>query len=272
MTHEEYTINVEGSLKGAKLVTYIKDPSEKFRSNVHPLILICPGGGYGYTSDREAEPMAFAFLAMGYHAAVLRYSCAPAEYPTQLLELAQSVALVKDYADEWGVSQIVVIGFSAGAHVAASLGTSWNDIMLADKLKRDNQDFKVDGMMLCYPVITSGEFAHRGSFNNLLGSRANDPEWLDKVSIEKHITSDMPECFVWHTYTDKSVPCENSLMLVSALRRAGVPCEYHLYPVGEHGLGLANITTAMADEKSIQPECQGWIELARTWLEKRFPQ
>ena len=88
MIYHTFEMHQEGSLPGAHLVTYIQEYSDAMAINDRPLILLCPGGGYTRTSDREAEPMALKFLAMGYHAAVLRYSCAPAEYPTSLKELA----------------------------------------------------------------------------------------------------------------------------------------------------------------------------------------
>ena len=103
MLTEVFSIQVEGSLPGAKLCTYIMDTNEELLIQKRPLILLCPGGGYTHTSDREAEPIAMRFLAMGYHVAILRDACAPAVYPTALLELAQAMKLIHDYADEWKV-------------------------------------------------------------------------------------------------------------------------------------------------------------------------
>ena len=124
MIHNTYPLKVEGSLEYARLVTYIQEDSDAMLIDKRPLVLVCPGGGYGRTSDREAESMALQFLAMGYHAAVLRYSCAPAKYPTALLELASSMALIRKNAEAWHIDtdKIVVQGCSAGGHLAASLG------------------------------------------------------------------------------------------------------------------------------------------------------
>ena len=100
MIYNTFEMHQEGSLPGAHLVTYIQEYSDAMAINDRPLILLCPGGGYTRTSDREAEPMALKFLAMGYHAAVLRYSCAPAEYPTSLKELAYSIKFLREHADQ----------------------------------------------------------------------------------------------------------------------------------------------------------------------------
>lgn len=271
MIHNTYEMQVSGSLPGAKLVTYIQDYSANMGVEKRPLVLICPGGGYSRTSDRESEPIALAFLAMGYHAAVLRYSCAPAQFPTSLLELASAISLVRSKAEEWHVDtdKVVVQGSSAGGHLAASLGVFWKEDFVAQGIacKLDNKEIlRPNGMILCYPVITSGEFAHRDSFHCLLGDR--EQELADKVSLEKQVNTDTPKTFIWHTATDQSVPVENSLLLVSALRKKGISTEFHMYPKGGHGLALANWQTATTDGGSVQEECQSWITLAHTWLEQ----
>ena len=175
MKNETYKIELPGSQPYAKLVTYIQDDSAEIGIASRPLVLVCPGGGYEFTSDREAEPLALQFLAMGYHAAVLRYSVAPAVFPMSLCELAWSVGLVREHAEEWHVNpeQIIVLGCSAGGHLVASLGVFWNRDFLAKALGAEGGDrrhWRPDGLILCYPVITSGEYAHRGSFENLIGT------------------------------------------------------------------------------------------------------
>lgn len=275
MLHETFPIQVEGSLPDTRLVTYILDHAANIKIDARPLVLICPGGGYQYTSDREAEIFAMQFLAMGYHAAVLRYSCAPARYPVALTELAASILLIRENAEKWHVNpkQIIVQGCSAGGHLAASMGVFWQESFLAEALglSADKQEcLRPDGMILCYPVITSGEFTHRGSIENLLGDR--EVELAEKLSLENQVTDKTPPTFIWHTFTDGSVPVENSLMFVSALRRAGVSTEFHMYPCGGHGLGLANRLSMAANGGGVQEECTSWISLAHTWIESRYVQ
>lgn len=273
MIHTTYQLQVQGSMPDARLITYIQDYSDAMAIQQRPLVLICPGGGYTRTSDREAEPVALKFLAMGYHVAVLRYSCSPAKYPTALLELASSMALIRGSAEEWHIDpdRIIVQGCSAGGHLAASLGMFWDEDFLAEGIGLEGPDHELlrpNGMMLCYPVITSGEFAHRGSFENLLGDRQT--ELGEKMSLEKQVSSKTPPTFIWHTFTDQAVPVENSLLLVSALRKAGVSTEFHMYPRGEHGLALADRLTQTNDGRAVQEECSSWIELAHIWTEKLF--
>lgn len=270
MRKEVYPVRMEGSMPYAELTLYLHDYYEEIAIETRPLVLVCPGGAYAFTSEREGDPLAMKFLAMGYHAAVLRYSCAPAVYPTALTELAYSIALIRKNAADWHVNpeQVMVLGCSAGGHLAASIGVFWKEEFLARGLglKREEQRLlRPDGMILCYPVITSGEFAHRGSFENLLGSR--EAELSAKMSLENQVDKDTPPAFIWHTYEDGAVPVENSLLLVAALRRAGVPAEFHMYPKGNHGLALADRLTQNQGGNAIQPECSSWIGLAHTWIE-----
>ena len=148
------------------------------------------------------------------------------------------------------------------------MGVFWKEEFLAGALgirKEEQKLIRPDGMILCYPVITSGEFAHRGSFQNLLGARQE--ELSAKMSLENQVDKDTPPAFIWHTYEDGAVPAENSLLFVTALRRAGVPAEFHMYPKGSHGLALANRLTQNQDGNAAQPECTSWVGLAHTWIE-----
>lgn len=256
--------------QGAYLDTYFLADSPELKAGAcRPAVVVCPGGGYAYTSDREAEPIALALCARGFHACVLRYPCAPARFPAALCALAEAVAWVRAGAAENHVDprQISVCGFSAGGHLAGSLGVFWNAPFLAAETGLVPQDMRPDKMVLCYPVITGGEFAHKGSFDNLLGADA-DAARRAEVSLEQHVTQDTPPAFLWHTYTDPGVPVENTMLFAMALRRAGVPFESHIYSVGGHGLSLANELTENTAGAGVQAECTGWVELAAGWLRR----
>ncbi len=281
MIYNTYQIAQEGSQPYAKLTIYIQDHSEEIAIADRPLVLVCPGGGYEWTSEREGEPLAMQFLAMGYHAAVLKYSCAPAIFPTALAELAYCIRLIRQNAAAWHVNpkQIIVLGCSAGGHLAASLGVFWEKDFLAEALGYEEADrtiFRPDGMILCYPVITSGEYAHRGSFDKLLGGQEEalseklGMPALELVSLEKQAGAGTPQVFIWHTFTDGAVPVENSLLFVSALRRAGVQTEFHMYPCGGHGLSLASRLTLDRAGSALQEECTSWISMAHTWIEHQY--
>jgi len=271
MIYKEFEIKENGSLEGAKLTVYIQEPSESLFIKERPLILLCPGGGYSYTSDREAEPLALAFLAKGYHTAILRYSCHPATYPTALLELGRSVLIIREHASEWHVKEdsIVIQGCSAGGHLAASFCCMWNESFMAEGLGVSSKEaLRPNGLILCYPVITSGEFAHRDSFVKLLGDRYD--ELIDEVSLENRVSDSVPRTFMWHTFTDQAVPAENSLLFATALRKAGVSTELHIFPEGCHGLALASRLTLSMQEKELAPACEPWIDMAGRWMEYYF--
>lgn len=277
MLHETFELREEGSRADARLEIYIQEYSQSVAIQERLMVLLCPGGGYGYTSDREAEPIALQFLSMGYHAAVLRYSCAPARYPTALLELARSVLLIREHAVQWHVDtdRLVIQGCSAGGHLAACYAMFWNRQWLREKAGVADRDpdhrlLRPNGLLLCYPVITSGEFAHRGSFENLTGDLPDRERLLQELSLEYQVNADVPPVFIWHTFEDQAVPVENALLMVSALRRAGISTEFHMYPQGGHGLALATALTQTSDGRCVQPQCAGWIELAHTWLEGIF--
>lgn len=271
MLHKTIRLQVKGAdTKGHQptLVTYILDCSDSVnQGKTRPAVLICPGGGYARTSVREAEPVAIQMNAMGFHAFILYYSCAPAIFPTPQLEAAAAMALIKEQAAEWKITadKIIIAGFSAGGHLAASIGTFWNQEFLYRTLEVEPEQIRPDGLLLCYPVITSGEYAHRGSFENLLGERYS--ELLEKTSLEKQVTADTPKTFLWHTYEDGSVPLENTLLFAGALRKHQVPMEMHIYPRGGHGIALANEETqSMEGGNTIVPEAQNWIKMAGRWI------
>ena len=271
MIHKKIEIKAHGMEAVGNLYTYFLDSSSEMRPNEkRPVILMCPGGGYEMTSDREAEPMAMQFLAMGYHVAILRYSVCPVRYPAALLQVAESVLYLKEHADEYHIDpeKIVVQGCSAGGHLAANYGIAWNSPFLTKLMGMENDPERlcVAGLLLCYPVITSGEKAHEESFRNLLGEQYEEKK--EELSLENQVTPDTPPTFLWHTATDETVPVENSLYFFQACLQQGVSAELHIYPVGGHGLSLANEETCRANGIGVQKECQSWIGLAQTWLEE----
>ena len=273
MIHKKIEIKARGMEAVGNLYTYFLDSSIEMRPNEkRPVILMCPGGGYEMTSDREAEPMAMQFLAMGYHVAILRYSVCPVRYPAALLQVAESVLYLKEHADEYHIDpeKIVVQGCSAGGHLAANYGIAWNSPFLTKRMGMENDPERlcVAGLLLCYPVITSGEKAHEESFRNLLGEQYEEKK--EELSLENQVTPDTPPTFLWHTATDETVPVENSLYFFQACLQQGVSAELHIYPVGGHGLSLANEETCHANGIGVQKECQSWINLAQTWLEGLF--
>lgn len=266
MLYQEIKITVEG--QEATLTTYLLNNTTEIDDNrTRPLVVLCPGGGYRFVSEREAEPVAIQLNAMGIHVAILRYTIYPAKFPTALTQLAKSVAYVREHAKEWNVKsdRIAVMGFSAGGHLAASMGTLWHEPFLEEIMQQPKENYKPNGLLLSYPVITSGEYAHRESFVALLQDRYD--ELVERMSLEKRVTEFTPPTFLWHTFEDELVPIENTLLFSQALNEKKIPFELHVFPKGEHGLSLANEETRSARNKGLLPtQCQSWISMAGAWI------
>jgi acetyl esterase/lipase len=262
------TIYILDNQHTATLTTYLLDNTwEIDRDRTRPMVIICPGGGYRFVSEREAEPVAIQLNAMGFHASILRYTIFPAKFPTAITQLAKSVAYVRGHAKEWNVQndRIIVAGFSAGGHLAASLGVLWHEKFLQDILQMPKENYQPNGMLLSYPVITSGNYAHRDSFVALLQEKYD--ELIDMMSLEKQITEFTPPAFLWHTFEDETVPIENVLLFTQAMNEKKIPFELHIYPKGQHGLSLATEETrSLYDHGPLQTTCQNWITMAGTWI------
>ena len=214
---------------GGTLTVYLRDCCERMPNVLdRPLVLVVPGGGYTHVSAREGDPVALQFAAAGYHTAVLDYAiCEKAKDYMPLRQLAEAIGLVRQHAAQWHIlpEKIAVCGFSAGGHLALSGAVL--DIPGEAAQPRPN------AVILGYPVVTAGQYAHRGSFVQLAGSA--DPAAQQVFGLEDKITPQTPPVFVWTTMEDATVPVENTLMLVNALHRAGVPCEAHLFEKGAGG-------------------------------------
>lgn len=264
--HEIIPMDLPGSQPYAALYTYFLGTSPEMDKGPVPCVIVCPGGGYEFTSDREAEIIAYQFMAKGISTCVLRYSVKPAVYPTALLELAKSVLTVKKIGPRYGVDpdRIFTIGFSAGGHLVASFGNFWTRPFISEALGCQSPDLKIRGQMLGYPVITSGPYAHVGSFKALLGDRYQ--ELKDSMSLENSVSKTTPPTFIWATQSDDAVPVQNSLMFVDALEKAGVICEFHMYPFGVHGLSLGTANVAVRPDMEV-PHIQGWIRQAAEFID-----
>ncbi|MBB6215324.1 acetyl esterase/lipase [Anaerosolibacter carboniphilus] len=229
--------------------------------NAKGAIIICPGGGYQFLSPRESEPVADAFCSAGWQAFVLRYSVGENLGKKPLKELAWAVREVRIRAAEMGFEgkPVIVCGFSAGGHLAASLGVHWND----DTTFGPMTIHRPDGLILCYPVITTGKYGHKESIEALAGK--NDASYF---SLEHFISEHTPPTFLWHTMNDETVPVQNVILFAQGLATYGIPAEVHLYPNGVHGLSLA--TEAVAEpEKGRLPDnhVAGWFEQCIQWLD-----
>lgn len=233
-------------------------------------VVICPGGGYEYTSVREAEPVALRLAGQGIAAAVVDYSTNGPRYPMQVLQVLAAVTYLRRNSTDLHIDpeKIAVMGFSAGGHAACSAGVFWQEDFAEKALGIAHGEDMPNGMILCYPVITSGEFAHRGSFDALIGKEP-PVDLLEKVSLEKQVTENTPQAFLWHTAEDGLVPAENSLLLAMALREKGIPLEMHIYPKGHHGMSLCDETVDRPENVTDGAKyCSEWFSRCVRWIKE----
>lgn len=253
--------------KDPKLTVYATDNLSEMQwdNKLHPAILVCPGGGYGYTSAREAEPIAMKFLPEGYHVFVLDYSCAPHCFPTQLIEVAAAMELIHKNAAAWHVDseRIAIMGFSAGGHLAAHYSNCF-DIPQVRAFFPDSKP--VAASVLCYPVITADpNYRHEGTIINVSGHTHITAEDIVNFSMEKTVSDKTPPAFIWHTSEDVCVPVMNSVLYAQALAAQKKPFALHIYTYGHHGLSTADETACRALDEA-QKATHNWLRDAMDWL------
>lgn len=276
------TIELQEGLSEATLTAYIQeqyDNNATFHKN--PAIIICPGGAYlGYT-EKEAEPVALRFLLEGFNAFVLRYSVgAMARFPAPLIDTARAVMLIRENTGKWNIDsdRIYLCGFSAGGHVAATYAATWHEGYLSEALNASNESIRPNGLILGYPILDILRFAERNMEKNreikpllemmlssVFGSPKPDIKLTDKWNCLNRITSYMPMTFMWMTAEDELVDAVEGLDFIKALTSNGVPCEFHYFEKGRHGMSLwAQSEGAVGTNKT--DSIHDWFYLAVKWL------
>lgn len=220
-------------------------------------VIVCPGGGYSHKAAHEGEPIALWLNSIGLSAFVLNYRVAPYKHPYPLKDAQRAIRYVRYNASEWNINpnQIGILGFSAGGHLASTAGTHFDEGDTNAQDPIDTVSSRPDAMVLCYPVISFGEYGHKGSMVNLLGEKP-DEALKYSLSNENSVSNNTPPAFLWHTADDQSVNVENSLMFSSSLKKHEVPFELHVFPHGRHGLGLAQEL----------PDVSMWTALCEKWF------
>jgi acetyl esterase/lipase len=212
-------------------------------------VIVCPGGSYvNLSMDKEGAQVALWLNSLGVTAFVLKYRLGPKyHHPIELGDAQRAIRTVRTEAGQYHLQpdRIGIMGFSAGGHLASTAGTHFDAGNPAAADPIDRAGSRPDFLVLCYPVISFGEFAHRGSKRMLLGDDP-DPKLVENLSNELQVTAQTPPTFLFHTTTDATVPVENSVLFYSALRKAGVPAELHIYERGPHGVGLAQTDEALS--------------------------
>ena len=251
--------------ENAFLEAYISDKTSDFVRNA---ILIIPGGGYAEVcSDREGEPIAQAFIPYGYNAFVLHYSVGKEPFPSHLIQASKAIKYIKDNAEHYNITpkKVFVVGFSAGGHLAASLGTMWHKEEIYKEIDMPKGYNRPAGMMLIYPVITAKY--HELSFKNLLMDGYDSDEKRHISNIENYVDENSSPAYILHTSNDEIVDVRNSLALANTLADKGIKFELHIYPDAPHGVALGNEITKCGVEKWCNPAISKWIENATVWAE-----
>jgi acetyl esterase/lipase len=225
-------------------------------------VIICPGGGYKhYAYDISGFQIAKWFNTMGITAFVLnaRFPHSPdliERHSAPLQDAQRALRIIRKDAATWEINtkKIGIIGFSAGGHLASTLGTHTKDVSkINDPL--DTVSFRPDFMMLISPVITMGPYTHEGSRDNLLGSKPS-AELLAMYSNELHVTTTTPPTFLVHADDDRTVEARNSILFYTALRDKKIPASLHIFPFGGHNIALRNNPGSANSWSSL---CEQWL-------------
>lgn len=235
-------------------------------SRKRPSVIICPGGGYSMCSEREQEPVALNFLPMGFNVFVIKYSVYPHSFPTQLNEVAAVYDLINTHAEEWNcdIKKVGIIGFSAGAHLAAHYSNAYN----FDEVKCNFPNaIRPAFTGLAYPVITTDkQWANEGSIKCYTGKMPGEAD-ADKFDCSRLVSDDTPPTYIWHTAEDDCVPVKNSLMYASALAEHNIRFEMHIYPYGCHGLSTVDDETCTGHDIRMS-RCHDWIRTFGEWAKE----
>jgi len=264
-THTMYIATLPLDDNGmATLTCYIQEPSDELPGTTRkPAILVLPGGGYQFTSDREAEPVALAYAARGFQAFILRYSTGPhANGLKPLAEASSAIEMIRKNAHKWGVipNQVFTVGFSAGGHLSGWVGLCGQH--------------KPNGMILAYPaaelfVAGAAQQKRERHLNTLLGTgwSADDAAALN---LANQVTADAIPMFCWSTAEDTVATPAPILELATAYARLGRPFELHIFQFGGHAMSLATHTTASGDAANVDAIVAKWVDLSVAWLQRNF--
>ncbi|MBQ3528985.1 MAG: alpha/beta hydrolase [Oscillospiraceae bacterium] len=272
MLHETFKLKplypaLSGISSDPTVTTYLPyNLSEMGRQDVkNPAVLICPGGGYSWCSQREDEPVALKLLSWGYRVFILNYSCTPSHFPAQLCEVAAALELIYANADVWhiDVDRIAIMGFSAGGHLAGHYCNRY-DCPEVRNLFPNSKGVKA--AVLCYPVICAApEHRHEGTIQNVIGHQTITEDDEANFSLDRLVSDATPATFLWHTAEDDVVPVSNSILYAKALAKHRIPFDLHIFTHGQHGLSTVDALTCDSLSSNTELAAQ-WLPMLRKWL------
>ncbi len=225
--------------RNVTLTAYIQEVGGEYQFAKRPAILVLPGGGYAMCSDREADPVALAYMKAGYQAFILRYSTGKNKtWPNPLEDYEQAMALLQERAEEWHLdsSRVAAVGFSAGGHLCACAAT----------IARH----KPAAAILVYPSILK-------DICDMCQPGMPQPN--------EHVTGETSPCFLVAARDDRTVDVKNSLMMQIALAEKGVPFESRIYSYGGHGFSTGEDWII---NNSLSPRIPHWVDDSIGWLKE----
>lgn len=298
MIHEKIWLDQE---RTAFVEVYALDPEISYGvKKTWPAMVICPGGGYVISATKEGEAVAAQFLAQGYSCFVLRYSTflrnreglldgsveinEHAYYPTQVLQLMEVMHCIHEHKETWSIdtSNIFTIGFSAGGHICGTLALRFSDPKLVQQLSfvPNQNELKPKGCILCYPMLHGPsidtntlvqhgitDLQNKSMKDCLYGHQKPSEEDLRQVALIHYISDETPPMFLWHTTQDGVTDAKHTTDFVKELQNKHIPCEYHLFTFGEHGLACANEQYAKS-QTDVDTTIAMWLPLVFHWLEQ----
>jgi acetyl esterase/lipase len=252
------------------LTTYISYDPPEIKAKPRPAMLIFPGGGYVMCSDREAEPIAKAYLYHGFNAFILRYSLNEnAVFPQPLLDASAALRHIREHAAEYNIDadKIYTVGFSAGGHLAGCLATMWHEKYLITDADMKFGINKPNGAILSYAVLSpyGGPIS---LYDKILNKKSGDitKEEYALYSAVDHVDEKTSPIFMWHTASDNVVPIQNVILMAEKLAEQKIPFETHIYPKGPHGISLATKESWSEVPEFVNPHVSAWVDESVKWI------
>ena len=266
MIHEKIALRADDP--DITLTTYISNERRVTRD----AILVIPGGGYTQVcADREGEPIALAFMARGCNAFVLHYSIKEkARYPRPLADASLAMQYIREHAEEFCINpdRVFAVGFSAGGHLCASLGSLWNAPELRAALPDMPEGInRPTGTILCYAVLSAYAVkTHSGTLHAFTGTDTPTLTEKELFSIDRRVSADTVPAFFMHTVADQTVPVQNALVMMQAMADQGISFDARIYPNGPHGMALADKQTSFNNPPFEDEEVARWVDDAVYWM------
>ncbi|MBR6675858.1 MAG: alpha/beta hydrolase [Clostridia bacterium] len=264
MLCEKIYLNEEN--KDVVLKTYVTE--EYVKGIKRDCMLILPGGGYNFCALHEDEPVAKAFMYRGFNCFTLYYTVGErASLDVSLKDVSKAIAHIKRNADKYNIDpeRVFVCGFSAGGHLAASIGTLWHRSIAAFEGMERGEN-RPAGMIISYGACTLGEYSHELSRRFVYGKDILTEDEIEALSPDKNVDENTVPAFIWHTANDEVVHVGNALAMAEALMEKGIPSELHIYPFGWHGLSVCLDGVGFGSEDKSNIHVSGWVEQCAQWI------